>query len=214
MNVASTWRCTRQNDHVETQTDRSEGNTCTWTWNDPSHVDGMRSKPWWKHGRHTTRPTSEGTKLTMDDDDGIPPLHDATGTKHNDDTCDVRTRAHERDARACGTRCLRSNASDRKKNAANETGGRVNPRFGRSQTNTDVICVHCRRVKKVSGPVVVAEGMGGSAMYELVRVGPEQLIGEIIRLEGDDATLQVRTKKRSAGTDERARCNRGGGTNS
>lgn len=45
--------------------------------------------------------------------------------------------------------------------------------------------------------MVIAEGMGGSAMYELVRVGPEQLIGEIIRLEGDDATLQVRTKKQS-----------------
>lgn len=84
-----------------------------------------------------------------------------------------------------------------KKNAANETDGRVNPRFGRSKTNTDVMCVHRRRVKKVSGPVVIAEGMGGSAMYELVRVGPEQLIGEIIRLEGDDATLQVRTKKQS-----------------
>uniref|UniRef100_A0A7R9TX88 H(+)-transporting two-sector ATPase n=1 Tax=Prasinoderma coloniale TaxID=156133 RepID=A0A7R9TX88_9VIRI len=46
-------------------------------------------------------------------------------------------------------------------------------------------------VKKVSGPVVVAESMGGAAMYELVRVGTDNLIGEIIRLEGDTATVQV-----------------------
>ncbi|MEW5299014.1 MAG: hypothetical protein WDW36_002069 [Sanguina aurantia] len=45
-------------------------------------------------------------------------------------------------------------------------------------------------IKKVSGPVVVAEQMAGAAMYELVRVGPDQLIGEIIRLEGDNATIQ------------------------
>ena len=45
-------------------------------------------------------------------------------------------------------------------------------------------------VKKVSGPVVIAENMYGAAMYELVRVGGDQLIGEIIRLEGDTATIQ------------------------
>lgn len=43
---------------------------------------------------------------------------------------------------------------------------------------------------QVSGPVVVADGMGGAAMYELVRVGHDNLIGEIIRLEGDSATIQ------------------------
>jgi len=43
----------------------------------------------------------------------------------------------------------------------------------------------------VSGPVVIAENMGGSAMYELVRVGHAELVGEIIRLEGDMATIQV-----------------------
>lgn len=32
--------------------------------------------------------------------------------------------------------------------------------------------------------------MGGAAMYELVRVGHDNLIGEIIRLEGDSATIQ------------------------
>lgn len=43
----------------------------------------------------------------------------------------------------------------------------------------------------VSGPVVIAEKMSGSAMYELVRVGHDELVGEIIRLEGDMATIQV-----------------------
>lgn len=39
--------------------------------------------------------------------------------------------------------------------------------------------------------VVVASHMAGSAMYELVRVGYDELVGEIIRLEGDMATIQV-----------------------
>jgi len=39
--------------------------------------------------------------------------------------------------------------------------------------------------------VVVAEKMSGSAMYELVRVGHHQLVGEIIRLEQETATIQV-----------------------
>nr|BAA36691.1 vacuolar-type H+-ATPase subunit A [Ascidia sydneiensis samea] len=43
----------------------------------------------------------------------------------------------------------------------------------------------------VSGPVVTAEHMSGSSMYELVRVGHSELVGEIIRLDGDRATIQV-----------------------
>jgi len=43
----------------------------------------------------------------------------------------------------------------------------------------------------VSGPVVIAEKMSGAAMYELVRVGHDELVGEIIRLENDLATIQV-----------------------
>ncbi len=39
--------------------------------------------------------------------------------------------------------------------------------------------------------VVTAEKMSGAAMYELVRVGKNLLVGEIIRLEGDQATIQV-----------------------
>lgn len=39
--------------------------------------------------------------------------------------------------------------------------------------------------------MVVAKGMTGAAMYELVKVGHDNLIGEIIRLEGNKATIQV-----------------------
>ena len=39
--------------------------------------------------------------------------------------------------------------------------------------------------------VVTACNMAGAAMYELVRVGHSELVGEIIRLEGDLATVQV-----------------------
>lgn len=46
-------------------------------------------------------------------------------------------------------------------------------------------------IYSVSGPVVIAEGMTGSAINELVRVGHFGLVGEIIRLEGDTATVQV-----------------------
>ncbi|BGP30051.1 H(+)-transporting V1 sector ATPase subunit A [Rhodotorula toruloides] len=46
-------------------------------------------------------------------------------------------------------------------------------------------------VFSVSGPVVIAEKMAGAAMYELVRVGHDELVGEIIRIDGDKATIQV-----------------------
>ena len=46
-------------------------------------------------------------------------------------------------------------------------------------------------IVKVAGPVVVAEGMGGSRMYDVVRVGEENLIGEIVELHGDCASIQV-----------------------
>jgi V-type H+-transporting ATPase subunit A len=46
-------------------------------------------------------------------------------------------------------------------------------------------------VVKVSGPLVVAENMSGTKMYEVVRVGRQRLVGEIIKLEGDTASVQV-----------------------
>jgi V/A-type H+-transporting ATPase subunit A len=44
---------------------------------------------------------------------------------------------------------------------------------------------------KIAGPAVIARGMRGARMYDIVRVGRERLIGEIIRLEGDNAFVQV-----------------------
>ncbi len=47
------------------------------------------------------------------------------------------------------------------------------------------------KIIKVAGPVVVAEGMTGARMYDVVRVGSENLIGEIVELHGDLASIQV-----------------------
>ena len=44
---------------------------------------------------------------------------------------------------------------------------------------------------KIAGPVIVGNGMKGTQMYEMVKVGNDNLIGEIIELEGDTATIQV-----------------------
>lgn len=46
------------------------------------------------------------------------------------------------------------------------------------------------KVFKVAGPLVVAENMAGAKMYELVKVGWNKLVGEIIKLEGDTASIQ------------------------
>ncbi|KAF2153540.1 vacuolar ATP synthase catalytic subunit A [Myriangium duriaei CBS 260.36] len=46
-------------------------------------------------------------------------------------------------------------------------------------------------VFSISGPVIVAENMIGCAMYELVKVGKDQLVGEVIRINADKATIQV-----------------------
>jgi len=47
------------------------------------------------------------------------------------------------------------------------------------------------KIERVAGPVVVASSMLGASMYELVKVGAAGLIGEIIRLDADTATIQV-----------------------
>ncbi len=47
------------------------------------------------------------------------------------------------------------------------------------------------KVVRVSGPIVTASGMYGAQMYEVVEVGDQGLIGEIVRLSGDLATIQV-----------------------
>lgn len=45
-------------------------------------------------------------------------------------------------------------------------------------------------IYKVAGPLVVANNMAGAKMYELVRVGWHRLVGEIIKLEADNASIQ------------------------
>lgn len=47
------------------------------------------------------------------------------------------------------------------------------------------------RIVKVAGPLVVAEGLAHANMYDVVRVGRQSLIGEIIEMRGDRASIQV-----------------------
>ncbi|MBI4235589.1 V-type ATP synthase subunit A [Candidatus Peregrinibacteria bacterium] len=46
-------------------------------------------------------------------------------------------------------------------------------------------------IVKVSGPLVIAGGMKDAKMYEVVRVSDEKLMGEIIELKNDEASIQV-----------------------
>ena len=46
-------------------------------------------------------------------------------------------------------------------------------------------------ISRISGPVVLSDQMRGSKMYDVVKVGAEELNGEIIRLDGDLAVVQV-----------------------
>ncbi len=55
---------------------------------------------------------------------------------------------------------------------------------------------------KVAGPVVAAEGMLGSRMYDVVRVGKQNLIGEIVELKDETANIQVYEDTTSIGPGE------------
>ena len=46
-------------------------------------------------------------------------------------------------------------------------------------------------IRKITGPAVIAKGMHGARMYDIVKVGDEGLVGEIIQLEADRAFVQV-----------------------
>lgn len=46
-------------------------------------------------------------------------------------------------------------------------------------------------IKKVAGPLVIAKGMRDANMYDVVRVSSQRLIGEIIEIHGDEASVQV-----------------------
>ena len=46
-------------------------------------------------------------------------------------------------------------------------------------------------ITKVSGPLVVAEGLADANVSDVVRVGSQRLIGEILNMTGDQASIQV-----------------------
>ncbi|NCA66828.1 MAG: V-type ATP synthase subunit A [Clostridia bacterium] len=58
------------------------------------------------------------------------------------------------------------------------------------------------RIIKVAGPLIVAENMGDCKMYDVVRVSDERLIGEIIELRGDKASIQVYEETSGLGVGE------------
>ncbi len=47
------------------------------------------------------------------------------------------------------------------------------------------------KVIRINGPIVKAVGLGASGLYDVVEIGEKRLIGEIIRLDGDTATIQI-----------------------
>lgn len=47
------------------------------------------------------------------------------------------------------------------------------------------------RIVKVSGPLIVAENMADVKVYDVVKVGKDELIGEVIELRRDRASIQV-----------------------
>ncbi len=57
-------------------------------------------------------------------------------------------------------------------------------------------------IVKVSGPLVVADNMESAKMYEVVRVGQEGLVGEVIRLEDGKASIQVYEETAGVGPGE------------
>ncbi|MDR0316367.1 MAG: V-type ATP synthase subunit A [Treponema sp.] len=47
------------------------------------------------------------------------------------------------------------------------------------------------KVRRISGPIIRAAGLGGAGLFDVVEVGEKRIIGEIVRLEGDEAVIQV-----------------------
>ena len=46
-------------------------------------------------------------------------------------------------------------------------------------------------IERIAGPLVIAKGMTGASMYDVVHIGEIGLVGEIVELEGDKASVQV-----------------------
>jgi V/A-type H+-transporting ATPase subunit A len=47
------------------------------------------------------------------------------------------------------------------------------------------------RVRRISGPIIRADGLGSAGLFDVVEVGEKRLVGEIVRIEGDEAVVQV-----------------------
>jgi V/A-type H+-transporting ATPase subunit A len=47
------------------------------------------------------------------------------------------------------------------------------------------------RVKRISGPIIRADGLGKAGLFDVVEVGEKRILGEIVRLENDEAVIQV-----------------------
>ena len=58
-------------------------------------------------------------------------------------------------------------------------------------------------IVKVSGPLVIAEGMRDANMFDVCRVSDKRLIGEIIEMHGDRASIQVYEETSGLGTGEK-----------
>ena len=63
------------------------------------------------------------------------------------------------------------------------------------------------RITRISGPIVYAEGLGSCGLYDVVDVGDARLIGEIIRLNKDSATIQVYEDDTGLKIGEKVVCN-------
>ena len=62
------------------------------------------------------------------------------------------------------------------------------------------------KITRISGPIVKARGMESAGLYDVVKVGDSCLIGEIIRLEGDTATIQIYEDNTLMRTGEPVQC--------
>ena len=58
-------------------------------------------------------------------------------------------------------------------------------------------------IVKVAGPLVIAEGMRDANMFDVVRVSEQKLIGEIIEMHGDRASIQVYEETSGLGPGEK-----------
>ena len=58
-------------------------------------------------------------------------------------------------------------------------------------------------ITKVAGPLVIADGMRDANMFDVVRVSEQRLIGEIIEMHGDKASIQVYEETSGLGPGEK-----------